>query len=67
LPANGESLTRMTIVIVGSSMAITGIGSTVLDVGERVADLDVLDAVDAAEVAGVDASSTSRRARPSKR
>ena len=27
LPANGESLTRMTMVIVGSSMAMIGIAS----------------------------------------
>ena len=51
-PAIGEVLTPKIIDTVGSSIAIGGIGDRVLDVGDRLADRDVLDAGQADDVAG---------------
>ena len=50
-PASGELLTQKFIVSVGSSTCSIGSGSGSLEVGERHADADVLDAVDQHDVA----------------
>ena len=51
-PAIGDVLTPKIIDTVGSSIAIGGIAIAVLDVGDRLADRDVLDAGEADDVAG---------------
>ena len=51
-PAIGDVLTPKTIDTVGSSIAIGGMAIAVLDVGDRLADRDVLDAGQADDVAG---------------
>ena len=50
-PASGEVLTQKFIVSVGSSTFSIGSGSGFVEVGERHADADVLDAVDQHDVA----------------
>ena len=67
-PDIGDVLTPKIIETVGSSIAITGIAMPVLDVGDRLADGDVLDAGEADDVAGgrlgdVDRASAPRRRR----
>ena len=50
-PASGELLTQKFIVSVGSSTCSIGSGSGLLEVGQRHADADALDAVDQDDVA----------------
>ena len=53
-PANGESLTRKIMSSVGSSTVIGGRATGVVEVGDGVADVDVVQPDDGADVAGRD-------------